>query len=57
MNSKQQKREIQEQTKLKIAKFAFFAFFDLFDSKFSQNDSEFEMFCEITDILQRFQQF
>ena len=62
MTSKQrkrevQKREIQKQTKLKAAKFAVFAFFDLFDSRLTQNDSEFEVFCEVTNILQQFQQF
>ena len=34
-----------------------FAFFDLFDSKLTQNDSEFELFCEVTDILRQFSQF
>ena len=56
MNSKQQKREAQEQAKLEAAKPAPPAFFGLFDSRLPQDDSEFEVFCEATGILQRLQQ-
>ena len=40
-----------------VISFISFAFFDFFDSKFTQNDSKFELFCEIINILQQFRQF
>ena len=57
MISKQRKREIQKQTKLKATIFAFSTYFDFFNSIVIHDDSKWNIFSEFTDILQRFQQF
>ena len=57
MISKQRKRKIQKQTKLKAAKFAFSTYFDFFNSIVINDDSEWNIFSEFTSFLQRLQQF
>ena len=56
MTSKQRKREVRKQTKLKTAKSALFAYFDLFNSTVIDDDSKWNIFSKFTNILQRFQQ-
>ena len=57
MISKQRKRKISKQIKLKIAKFALSTYFDFFNSIVINDDSKWNIFSEFTNILQRFQQF
>ena len=54
MISKQQKRKVRKRTK--AAKFASSTYFDLFNSIVIDDDSEWDIFNEFTDILQRLQQ-
>ena len=56
MISKQRKRKVSKQIKLKVAKSASSTYFDFFDSTVISDDSEWNIFSEFTDILQRLQQ-